>query len=287
MILGGNMRYKALQELGYKEIPDEWVKKDNELTKEQKQEFIVKDNIGFGEWNYDLLSADFDMEELAEWGLDDIDLGIDDETISESSRGGSYNDDFDKEIEPFKLAYRLEAACFTDHKKCIELYAGRGALTYWYKRIFDNVITSDKQSFDGIEQNYMMTAENFIKNELEKHMDFDYIDFDDEGCPNEAIQLFFKQIARKKTTPFIIAVTDGCGLAIKCRGKLNFHKFYLQGDNNVRQCTSVDYDNFQFLVRKFMATVCEQHGFLYQELSCYRKDSGNAVYLTGIVSLAI
>ena len=75
MILGGNMRYKALQELGYREISDEWVKKDSELTAEEKREFIVKDNINFGEFDYDMLSADFSMEELSEWGMDGIELG--------------------------------------------------------------------------------------------------------------------------------------------------------------------------------------------------------------------
>lgn len=45
-ILGGNMRYKALQELGYKEIPDNWVKRASELTDQEKQRFIIEDNVG-------------------------------------------------------------------------------------------------------------------------------------------------------------------------------------------------------------------------------------------------
>ena len=68
--LGGNMRLKALQELKYKEIPDEWVMLADEWTEEKRQEFVIKDNVGFGEWDWDELNADWDLEQLADWGLD-------------------------------------------------------------------------------------------------------------------------------------------------------------------------------------------------------------------------
>lgn len=67
VILGGNMRYKALVELGYIEVD---IIKASELTEEQKQEFIVKDNISFGDWDYDLLANEWDSVELEDWGLD-------------------------------------------------------------------------------------------------------------------------------------------------------------------------------------------------------------------------
>ena len=70
VILGGNMRFRALQDLGYKEVPDEWVKKADELTEEQKREFIIKDNSGFGAWDWDSLANEWDAEQLSEWGLD-------------------------------------------------------------------------------------------------------------------------------------------------------------------------------------------------------------------------
>ncbi len=70
MILGGNMRYRALQELGFKEIPDNWVKRAEELTAEEKRRFIIADNVGFGEWDWDELANNWDVEELEEWGLD-------------------------------------------------------------------------------------------------------------------------------------------------------------------------------------------------------------------------
>jgi ParB-like chromosome segregation protein Spo0J len=70
IVQGGNMRLKALQELKFKDIPDEWVKQVSDLTEEQKKEFIIKDNVGFGEWDFDDLANNWDVEKLNEWGLD-------------------------------------------------------------------------------------------------------------------------------------------------------------------------------------------------------------------------
>ena len=70
VVLGGNMRLKALKEIGYKEIPDEWVKRADDLTEEESRRFIIADNVGFGEHDWNMLSEEWDIEELAEWGLD-------------------------------------------------------------------------------------------------------------------------------------------------------------------------------------------------------------------------
>lgn len=68
--LGGNMRLKALQELGYKEISDNWILLADEWTEEQRREFVIKDNVGFGEWDWEELANAWDSEKLEEWGLD-------------------------------------------------------------------------------------------------------------------------------------------------------------------------------------------------------------------------
>ena len=68
--LGGNMRLKALQELKYKEIPDSWVILADEWTEEKRKEFVIKDNVGFGEWDWDDLANNWDAEKLNDWGLD-------------------------------------------------------------------------------------------------------------------------------------------------------------------------------------------------------------------------
>jgi DNA modification methylase len=67
MILGGNMRLKAIQEIGIKEVP---IIKAENLTEQQQREFLIKDNVGFGEWDWDALANDWDPAELNEWGLD-------------------------------------------------------------------------------------------------------------------------------------------------------------------------------------------------------------------------
>ena len=67
VILGGNMRYKACVAAGLKEVP---VKIAKGLTEEQKEEFIVKDNVGFGEWDWDILGNQWDNAKLGEWGMD-------------------------------------------------------------------------------------------------------------------------------------------------------------------------------------------------------------------------
>jgi ParB-like chromosome segregation protein Spo0J len=70
MILGGNMRYRAVKELGYKDIPDAWVKKASELTEDEKKRFIIADNIQHGEWDFDILANEFEIEDLENWGLE-------------------------------------------------------------------------------------------------------------------------------------------------------------------------------------------------------------------------
>ena len=70
IVLGGNMRLKALKELGYTELPDEWVKRAEDLTDEEARRFIIADNVGFGEHDWDILANEWDAEELADWGLE-------------------------------------------------------------------------------------------------------------------------------------------------------------------------------------------------------------------------
>jgi hypothetical protein len=70
IILGGNMRYQALKDLGYKELPDNWVKKSSELSEEEKQRFVISDNINFGEFDWDIIANEWDTELIADWGLD-------------------------------------------------------------------------------------------------------------------------------------------------------------------------------------------------------------------------
>jgi len=67
VVLGGNMRLKACKEAGLKEV---YILKADELTEQQQREFIVKDNVGFGEWDWDILGNEWNVEQLENWGLD-------------------------------------------------------------------------------------------------------------------------------------------------------------------------------------------------------------------------
>ncbi len=73
IVLGGNMRLKACKEAGLKEVP---VIKAEDLTEDQQKEFIIKDNVGFGEWDWEDLANNWDAEELTEWGLDAIGFDV-------------------------------------------------------------------------------------------------------------------------------------------------------------------------------------------------------------------
>lgn len=67
VILGGNMRYKAAKAAGLKEVPAIDAKF---LTEEQRREFIIKDNVAGGDWDFDILANDWDVERLIEWGIE-------------------------------------------------------------------------------------------------------------------------------------------------------------------------------------------------------------------------
>jgi len=118
IILGGNMRFKALKELGYSKVPESWIKRAEELTEAEKREFIIKDNVGFGEWDWSLLSNEWDNAELAQWGLDvwqpaeDVDYSIlddvdlDDEVNSMES-GVKKAIQIEFEAEDYQIAQEL------------------------------------------------------------------------------------------------------------------------------------------------------------------------------------
>ena len=114
-ILGGNMRYRACVEAGLKEVP---IKIAEGLTEEKKQEFIIKDNVGFGEWDWSMLGNEWDNVKLGEWGmdvwqpeeavdysiLDDIDLG---NTLENKTEGVKRAIQIEFDPEHYDLALKL------------------------------------------------------------------------------------------------------------------------------------------------------------------------------------
>jgi hypothetical protein len=111
VILGGNMRYQACKAAKFKTIH---IVKADDLTKEEQDEFIIKDNSGFGEWDWEILANEWNTSDLIEWGLDipDFDLPKEDtkeETISiKLSIDPAYSDiehEVREELESMKGKY--------------------------------------------------------------------------------------------------------------------------------------------------------------------------------------
>ena len=104
--LGGNMRLKAIKELEYKEIPDEWIQLADEWTEEQRREFVIKDNVGFGEWDWSDLANNWDAEQLEDWGL--TIPGFDSKVLDYSDKNIEVDVDSFEDTMTIKLNYTEE-----------------------------------------------------------------------------------------------------------------------------------------------------------------------------------
>ncbi len=102
VVLGGNMRLKACKEAGLKQVPVIFAE---DLTEEQQKQFIIKDNIGFGEWDWEDLANNWNAEELSEWGLDIPDFKHEDEAEP---------DDLSDKI---KSEFRIEVICSNEKEQ--------------------------------------------------------------------------------------------------------------------------------------------------------------------------
>ena len=105
IVLGGNMRLKACKEAGLKEV---FIVRAENLTEEQKDEFIVKDNVGFGEWDWDILANEWDAEKLDDWGLNvpNYSLGLDVNSMTDDDI------DIEEEFDPIGSASDLMKIIF-------------------------------------------------------------------------------------------------------------------------------------------------------------------------------
>ncbi len=77
VVLGGNMRLKALKDLGHKDVPDNWIKRAEDLTDEEARRFIIADNVGFGEHDWEILANEWNVNELSDWGLEGFPFNAD------------------------------------------------------------------------------------------------------------------------------------------------------------------------------------------------------------------
>lgn len=105
VVLGGNMRLKACKEAGLKEVP---IIKASDLTDEQQKEFIIKDNVGFGEWDWEQLANEWDVEQLEEWGIHIANwaAGVDENAMNDNDV------DITEEFDPVGTASGLQRVVF-------------------------------------------------------------------------------------------------------------------------------------------------------------------------------
>ena len=283
-IIAGHTRWKAAQKLNLEKVPVIVL----EMTDAQRRAFSIADNktAEIADWDFPALRDV--LEELRSEDIDIRSIGFSEEEIDEllnpirpeltmsSQLSKGYVEGID-EIDPLKLAYRLESVCHCHERNlAIDLFSGQGRLSFWYKRLFGNVIRVDKKCYAGIDFN--QNAEVFLKAHLMEYKDFDFIDFDDEGCPGKELQLFFSLI-EGKNEPFILCLTDGMGLALKVRGKINLYDKYLSGANEtIKIKDDSNYRDFDQYVKHLIETLCNRHGFDNKVLNWYRGADGNVIY---------
>lgn len=107
VIIGGNMRFQAAMAAGLTEIPAIIA---YHFTDKQEAEFVVKDNLNFGEWDYDKLANDFNVEELVDWGMDAKEFGITDAPKFEFEDDGVTADlpDSNSDVKMVQLFFNTE-----------------------------------------------------------------------------------------------------------------------------------------------------------------------------------
>jgi len=101
MILAGNQRYKALLKLGYTEVPEPWIKRAKDFSPEELKEYILKDNISWGEFDIDALADEYELEDLLDWGLDDL-KELNNNELIETVNSGDENSEWATDMPEFE-----------------------------------------------------------------------------------------------------------------------------------------------------------------------------------------
>ncbi len=185
-----------------------------------------------------------------------------------------------------KLRLRLDAAEEADKSLALELFAGKGQLSTFYKDIFNLVFAVESDEDKAEELKDLLGAENvfvgdnqdFLENELQKHMNFTFIDFDHWGSPSKLIQELFGRIAIKKDGGFVLALTDGALTTFRIRGGINLYQHYLQGEDETIKVTDEMYERFDSIVDEFIRRVASMHGFKADKINGERNSGGTAYY---------
>lgn len=191
-----------------------------------------------------------------------------------------------------KLRLRLNAAEEADKFKALELAAGKGQLTKFYKDIFNKVFAVEKNESKakkliellGVENVFVGDNQDFLEEELQKHIDFTFVDFDHWGSPSKLIQEFFQRVEGKKQDGFVLAFTDSTLTTFKIRGNINLYYHYLQGKDEPVKVTDEMYERFESFVDGFIENVSRKHGFEAQKINGKRNSRETAYYTAYIIN---
>jgi DNA modification methylase len=192
IILGGNMRHKACIEAGLKEV---YIVQAKDLTEQQKDEFIVKDNVGFGEWDWDILANEWDTDKLTDWGLDlPLDVSVQELEAEED------NYEIPNEIETdivlgdlFEIGeHRLMCGDSTDSDSVAKLMNGEKA-----DILFTSPPYSDMREYNG---NKDLSVSNIIEfiTTFCQYCDYQIINLGIQRKENEIIEYWNDYIEKAK-----------------------------------------------------------------------------------------
>jgi hypothetical protein len=287
-IIAGHGVYMAAQHLGYQtlrvtQLPDDW-------TDEQAMAYLVADNeTRRGAESSDaelaalldeLQQADFDLDSL---GFDEAEYdalldGLTSGDLPEKLLNGQVSHGYGfGDINPQKLAYRVEAAWAAADGVAVELFAGESQLSYWYRRRFSSLVRVDQN--DNLEPDITTSANGYLMSHFQDvSPDFAFIDLDDEGSPLREVETLFSVLPNDRASPFVLCITDGSGLNLKMRGKIDPSLYGLSGAT--RQATQDDYEYFEQLVSRAVQHHASSWGWAAMQLSSVRGSDGNVVYQT-------
>ena len=144
IVLGGNMRLRALQDLGIDEVPILYAK---DLTEEQKKEFTIKDNLSYGEWDIDSLANQYDSDILKAWGLDSVDIGF-------------FNDDVDSHYNDTNCLYPIVPEFDESYSIFVVMCKNEKEIAFIKTKLNCEKSQSYKNSATG--DTYVVAAENVL-----------------------------------------------------------------------------------------------------------------------------
>lgn len=174
-VLAGNMRLRALIELEYDQVP--YIQIEN-LTEEQKKEFIVKDNLSYGDWDWDILNTDWDIELLEDWGLEvNIDEESDDEKYTRKIVSPTYEPLNSKPVisnlvsltKTNELIDEIKNSNITDEEKEFLIFAAYRHIVFDYSKIADYYAHSSK------DMQYLMEKSALIIIDYNKAIEEGYV----------------------------------------------------------------------------------------------------------------